>query len=662
MVRNKEDSCAQFPQMILKVKKLLILSFRFCYQMPRNYTRKTEKNSYSQENLKKALDAIKTDGRPIREVGRCFNIPESTLRKKLSENCDVPTPPRLGRKSTFSVQEETALKDYVITLAKLFYGLTPKELRRLAFRYAEHSCIKHDFNQEKSLAGKDWLYGFLKRNPHITLRQPEGTSLNRISAFNEEEIKLFFSNLQNVMDRFKFEPSQIYNMDETGVTTVQKNCPKIYGPKGMKRIGAAISAERGRTITAVFAVNVAGSYIPPMLIYPRKRMTPQLQKNGPMGCSYKCSKNGWINAELFSDWLIHFQKYAKPTQTDPVLLILDNHSSHISIESYEFCRNNFIHMVSLPPHTSHRLQPLDLTFFSPLKNALYREYDLYLSTTAHEKITEYELAELLNKAFVRVATMEKAASGFRSAGIFPLNPDKFQEHDFAPANEVKQIIVQGSMEPETPKQSVTNFDIPNASNRKDGGSRELDVHPNHDELMPSTSAGVTNSVLAFSLIPKDKREKQKVKKSGREKQHSEILTSTPVKQKLEERQTRKIKKKESEKALKNPVKRRLKSSLETKINKKKKQKKQQLSESSESSIDDPESLCDDDELDDIDLDLGRDLDLSVKETNELCGICGETGKDRELWYRCVFCSAWNHAECAGVDTPKNYLCDFCKSN
>lgn len=54
-------------------------------------------------------------------------------------------------------------------------------------------------------------------------------------------------------------------------------------------------------------------------------------------------------------------------------------------------------------------------------------------STAHQRITEFDLTELLNRAFIKVATLEKAAFGFRSAGICPLNPDKFID-DFAPAN------------------------------------------------------------------------------------------------------------------------------------------------------------------------------------------------------------------------------------
>lgn len=259
--------------------------------------------------------------------------------------------------------------------------MTPARLRRLVFNYAEQHNISHNFNREKGLAGKDWLYGFLKRAPEIRLRQPEGTSLNRIASFNKDAVNVFYSNLQEITNKFKFSPDRIYNMDETGVTTVQAKNPKVYGPKGSKNVGAAITAERGRTITAVFSMSAAGNYIPPMLIYPRKRMTATLQKNGPLGASYKTSKNGWINTELFIDWLSHFAKYSKPSADFPILLILDNHSSHISIGAYNFCKTNHIHMVSLPPHTSNHLQPLDLTFFGPLKCALYI-FTVHL-TTAH---------------------------------------------------------------------------------------------------------------------------------------------------------------------------------------------------------------------------------------------------------------------------------------
>ncbi|XP_018372741.1 PREDICTED: tigger transposable element-derived protein 6-like [Trachymyrmex cornetzi] len=399
--------------------------------MPRYYKRTSDKNNWTEGTLKSAIYAVKVNGMKIRAAGRKFNISESTLRKRLKESSTSHVP--LGRKPTFTVDEEKELTNHILNLAKLFYGLTSHQLRRIAFDFAEAKHVNHTFNKTIQLAGKDWLYQFLQRNSEIKLRQPKGTSLNRINAFNKEEITRFFSNLQEVMEKYRFPPNRIFNMDKMCITLIKKKCPKIYGAKGIERIGTATSGERRRTVTTVFCMNASGTYIPPMIIYPRARMNTQLQKNGPIGAIYACSKNGWINKGLYLDWLHHFKSYVKPTCEDPVLLIIDNHTSYISLDAFDLCKSGFITVLSFPPHTSHRIQPLDLTFFGPLKNALYREYDLYLKLTDHKKITEYNLAELLNKAFLKVASMKEGISGFRTAGIYPLNPDRFDENDFAPS-------------------------------------------------------------------------------------------------------------------------------------------------------------------------------------------------------------------------------------
>lgn len=67
-----------------------------------------------------------------------------------------------------------------------------------------------------------------------------------------------------------------------------------------------------------------------------------------------------------------------PNPESSVVLILDNHTSSILVKIYSFCKAHSIYIVSIPPHTSHRVQPLDLTFFSPLIEAYNKECELYL--------------------------------------------------------------------------------------------------------------------------------------------------------------------------------------------------------------------------------------------------------------------------------------------
>jgi hypothetical protein len=57
----------------------------------------------------------------------------------------------------------------------------------------------------------------------------------------------------------------------------------------------------------------------------------------------------------------------------PVLLNLDGHTSHKSLKAINMCPDNGIFMVTLPPHTSNRLQPLDFAVYGRFKTSIPRD-------------------------------------------------------------------------------------------------------------------------------------------------------------------------------------------------------------------------------------------------------------------------------------------------
>lgn len=177
--------------------------------------------------MKAALDEIMDGKKTIRKAAGFYDIALSTLRRYVKKATADP----LERFSAnyevnrvFSLAEEKELFDYVMFACKIFHGLTKKQIKSLAYQLAVKNNKTFprswELNEE---AGEDWLKGFRKRFPGMTLRAPEATSLARITAFNKTSVSEFYENVKEIYSKMKhcLHPS-IYNLDETCLMTVQK--------------------------------------------------------------------------------------------------------------------------------------------------------------------------------------------------------------------------------------------------------------------------------------------------------------------------------------------------------------------------------------------------------------------------------------------------------
>ena len=148
--------------------------------------------------------------------------------------------------------------------------------------------------------------------------------------FNRVQVGKFFDLLSYEQTTKKFQASQIYNIDETGITTVQ-NPGRIIAIKGTKQVGRVVSAERGNTTTVVCAMNASGIYVPPAFLFKRKHLNERLLTNCPVGAIGIPTKSGWMDSDVFLIYFRHFLSHVKPTQSNPILVIFDGHQSDKSL-------------------------------------------------------------------------------------------------------------------------------------------------------------------------------------------------------------------------------------------------------------------------------------------------------------------------------------------
>lgn len=266
----------------------------------------------------------------------------------------------------------------------------------------------------------------MKRRKHeITLRKPENTSLARSTGFNKVSMSPFFENYVKVLENQK---ERIFNIDETGVTTVLKSV-KILAETGKKQVNVIASAERGELTTFVGIINAAGTALPPVYVFPRIRKPDDYLIGAPPSSLALGSHNGWMTGELFVVVSDHIKLHTHCTLDQKILLLLDNHETHITVKAVNFCRENGIIMLSLPPHTSHKLQPLDVGVYGPFKSYCATSFSNWLTCNPRKTITIKQIA-LTKIAFQEAFTQKNITKSFGTPGLCPLNKLVFSEEEF----------------------------------------------------------------------------------------------------------------------------------------------------------------------------------------------------------------------------------------
>jgi hypothetical protein len=159
----------------------------------------------------------------------------------------------------------------VLQLDERLFGLTRKDLRRLAYEIAEIKNLPHGFSHEKRMAGDKWYYGFIARHPQISLRQPEATSVARARGFYKENVTEFFTVFEKIVHENNLDAGRIFNMDEIALSTVQRP-QKVLARKGKHQAGAMTSTEIGTNTTCICCTSAADLFVPPLLIFTRLRL------------------------------------------------------------------------------------------------------------------------------------------------------------------------------------------------------------------------------------------------------------------------------------------------------------------------------------------------------------------------------------------------------
>ena len=364
--------------------------------------------------MDKAVTAVVNEGLSIRRAALQYGVPKSSLGDRISGR--VKPGAVSGPQKYLSTEEENELVRHLSRCASIGYAKSRKEVLTLVQRIIDSRGIQRNVSS-------GWWESFCRRHPSLTLRTAVPLSLTRAKASDPEMLSRYFDLLEKTMEENHLtgKPGQIFNMDESGMPLDPKP-PKVVTVRGSA--ACAIGSADKSQVTVVACVSAAGFSIPPMVIWDRKTLAPELTVGELPGTIYGLSDKGWMDYELFDIWFSnHFLRYAPSAR--PILLLLDGHSSHYCPDTVKLAANEQILLFTLPPNTTHLSQPLDKGCFGPLKTAWKHACHQYITKNPGRVITRYQFSGLFSQAWMESMTMRNITAGFRVTGIYPVNREVF---------------------------------------------------------------------------------------------------------------------------------------------------------------------------------------------------------------------------------------------
>ena len=216
-------------------------------------------------------------------------------------------------------------------------------------------------------------------------------------CFNTVCIGIFFTNLETLLMKHEFGLAQIYNLNASGISTVQAP-NKVIASTGIKQVGQITSAERGVLVTMCACINAIGNTIPPIFIFPRVHFQEHLLNGAPLGSVGAADKSRWMNSEICVSYLRHFIKHTNCSKNNNVLLVTGNHDTDVQLEVVDLARGTGIVILTLPSHCSHKLQPLDRVVFGAFKRFYNSACNEWMMDHPGKPITIYNIAAIAGVA------------------------------------------------------------------------------------------------------------------------------------------------------------------------------------------------------------------------------------------------------------------------
>ena len=185
--------------------------------------------------------------------------------------------------------------------------------------------------------GEHWIDRFRTRHTELSSIWTCQIESARYTAVSIGAVQTWFDAVADLCLAHQYDPSSIYNMDESGFAVGTSQSSRVL-VNVRDKVSWKVVSGRQEWVTAIECVSAAGQALPPLVIFKAKHLnTAWIPAQAPPEWRFSTSKSGWTSDSYAYEWLTTvFEPQTRQSQAGARrLLVLDGHGSHITANVIE---------------------------------------------------------------------------------------------------------------------------------------------------------------------------------------------------------------------------------------------------------------------------------------------------------------------------------------
>ena len=228
----------------------------------------------------------------------------------------------------------------------------------------------------------------------------------------------FYQLFDRTVKELRISPLLLFNLDETNINFTQRDRSKVIVSR-TSPITVSVAPDRTSSATLVLCIPAEGRSLDCTLIWPQVHIPSEFCSFSAKGIRIYPQKTAYQTSKSFDSMMIDYylpamieRRHILHRDDDYILLIMDGHTTRMSVSVIHFARQNRIIILILPSHTSSVTQPLDRAPNAALKQVFTSKVTELLSSIGNSS----------QESRVDSSTIESSEEGKR-------NPDEGEIRD-----------------------------------------------------------------------------------------------------------------------------------------------------------------------------------------------------------------------------------------